>query len=115
MRWLVGAALLVPVGLYPLFYFGGWFCPPSAGVVLPPAPDPPIDPNDLEAVAKYQDQLEEHQEIVAQIQSNFSSRLNTYREGVPLLEKGFTAMAALSESGLTQCQFDEAWLWLMEE
>lgn len=31
------------------------------------------------------------------------------------LEKGFVAFVALNESGYTDCQYDNAWLWLMEE
>ena len=30
------------------------------------------------------------------------------------LEKGFVAFVALNESGYTDCQYDNAWLWLME-
>jgi hypothetical protein len=31
------------------------------------------------------------------------------------LEKGFIAFVALNESGYTNCQYDNAWLWLMNE
>jgi hypothetical protein len=27
---------------------------------------------------------------------------------------GFVAMVALSESGLTTCQFDNSWMWVLE-
>jgi hypothetical protein len=30
------------------------------------------------------------------------------------LEKGFVAFVALNESGYTDCQYDNAWLWLLE-
>lgn len=30
-------------------------------------------------------------------------------------EKGFVAFVALNESGYTRCQFDNAWLWLLNE
>jgi hypothetical protein len=29
-------------------------------------------------------------------------------------ERGFIAMVAMSESGRTICQFDNAWLWLLD-
>lgn len=31
----------------------------------------------------------------------------------PEYDRGFVAMVAVSESGRTQCQFDNAWLWLL--
>lgn len=88
---------------------------PPQRPLLPPEPQPPADQSDQAAMEAYQRQLQEHQELIAQIQADYQAHLNTYREGVPLQEKGFAAMVALSESGRTTCQFEDAWLWLIEE
>ena len=44
-----------------------------------------------------------------------------YTNGTPIAEfgageyqKGFVAMIALSESGLTTCEFNNTWLWLAD-
>jgi hypothetical protein len=87
---------------------------PPSRPALPSPPQPPGDQSDQAAMQKYQDDLEAHQELVTEMQSNYLSRLNTYDGEVPLFEKGFVAMTALSESGRTECQFDNAWLWLLQ-
>ena len=83
----------------------------------PAEPQAPIDLTDLEAVQVYQNELAEYQELLTQTNSDYLERLNgfnTFQGEVPLFEEGFMAMAALSESGTTQCQFDNAWLWLID-
>ncbi len=84
---------------------------------LPAEPQAPIDLGDLDAVQVYQDELAEYQELLTQTNADYLQRLNGFNKfdgEVPLFEEGFMAMAALSESGTTQCKFDNAWLWLME-
>ena len=74
-----------------------------------------MDQTDKDSMDQYEQAKEEYQQEVNQIQANFQSRLNQYHEGIPLLERGFLAFTTLSESGRTVCQFDDAWLWLIEE
>jgi hypothetical protein len=52
---------------------------------------------------------------VAEIQENYQKRLDAYENADTKFERGFIAMVALSESGRTLCQFDNAWLWLIDE
>lgn len=88
---------------------------PPAQPALPSAPELPPDTSDLQAMAAYQNELADYESVLEEIESTYQLRLDTYRGEVPLLEEGFVAMAALSESGRTACQFDNAWLWLIGE
>jgi len=82
--------------------------------MLPPAPLLPAPSAGPEAQANYQEELEEYQQVVDAIRANFHARLNEYHREIPFFERGFVAMVALSESGRTVCQFDNAWLWMIE-
>jgi hypothetical protein len=82
---------------------------------LPSPPQEPVDTNDREAMAKYQAARAAYQSVVAEIQENYRKRLDAYENADTKFERGFIAMVALSESGLTLCQFDNAWLWLIDE
>ena len=64
---------------------------------------------------KYQRLLAEHQELVSQVNTNYSIALNNYKTAQAVYDEGFVAMMGGSESGHTKCQFDNAWLWLIEE
>lgn len=82
--------------------------------VLPPKPQPPLDQTDLNAVKRFQAQLQEYDQIVQQIQSNFQTALRNYQNRQAIFTDGFLAMLALSESGQTKCTFSDAWLWLLD-
>lgn len=84
--------------------------PPS-----PPKPQPPADQGNQSVVEAYQTQLKEYEEILSQSQSSYNTALANYSNRPAVFEEGFLAMIALSESGRTVCQFDKAWLWLLEK
>ncbi len=70
--------------------------------ILPPAPQQPAD-------------KAEYDNVVSEINSQYSQRLNAANNADKIFEKGFVAMVALSESGRkTQCTFDNGWLFLIE-
>jgi hypothetical protein len=83
--------------------------PPS-----PPKPAAPADQTNQVAMAEYQAQLEEYEEILSQSQTSYNTALSNYSEEPAVFEEGFLAMIAVSESGHTVCTFDKAWLWLLE-
>lgn len=82
--------------------------------VFPAAPLPPLDPNDQQAANRYQAELKEYQEVVDQARASYQAALKNYQERQAVFDDGFLAMLALSESGRTQCAYDNAWLWLLE-
>jgi hypothetical protein len=53
--------------------------------------------------------------MVSQVQSNFNAALANYKKTQAVFDKGFLAMLGVSESGKTVCQFDNAWLWLINK
>ena len=57
----------------------------------------------------------EHEAVVAQIRADFRARQKAFQNADKVFERGFVAMVALSQSGRkATCQFDNAWLWLIE-
>lgn len=87
---------------------------PPKQPVVPAPPRPPTDQSDQNAVKRYQAQLKEYEDIAEQARSNYQIALNNYKTRQAVFEDGFLAMLALSESGHTICNFDKAWLWLLE-
>jgi hypothetical protein len=81
----------------------------------PPKPQPPSDQSNQSAIDQYQAQIKEYEEILSQSQSSYNTALANYSDHPAVFEDGFLAMIALSESGRTICQFDKAWLWLLED
>ena len=86
---------------------------PPPALKLPPAPIPPLDQTNLDAVKLYQKNLEEFEQLVIQLKSNYGQAVKNYGKENAVFEQGYVALLAASESGRTQCQFDNAWLWLI--
>lgn len=87
---------------------------PPTQLSNPPAPIPPINTNDLGAMQVYEAQVKEFDDIVQKSQASFQKAVANYNKRIVLLDEGFLAMFAASESGRTVCTFDNAWLWLIE-
>jgi hypothetical protein len=52
---------------------------------------------------------------VEQIRADFRARQKAFRNADTTFDRGFIAMVALSQSGRKGvCQFNNAWLWLIE-
>lgn len=86
------------------------FLPP-----LPPEPEAPVDTSNAEAMAAYLLKKAEHEAVVEQIRADFRARQQAFKNADTVFDRGFVAMVALSQSGRKGvCQFDNAWLWLME-
>jgi len=82
---------------------------------LPPEPEKPVDTSNLEAMAAFAAKKAERESVVAQIQADFRARQKAFKNADKVFERGFVAMVALSQSGRkATCQFDNAWLWLIE-
>lgn len=81
---------------------------------LPAPPVKPADLTDLEASSRYAKELAEYEQVTSQIKAEFQARLREARQAEVNFERGFMAMVALSESGTVRCEFQNAWLWLIE-
>jgi hypothetical protein len=86
---------------------------PPARPALPAAPKPPADLNDIPGLNRFKGLKKEYDEIVGGINSNFQIAMKNYQNRKAILTDGFLAMVALSESGDTNCNFDNTWLWLI--
>jgi len=82
---------------------------------LPPEPEAPVDTSNAEAMAAFALKKAEREGVVEQIRADFRARQKAFRNADTVFERGFIAMVALSQSGRKGvCQFDNAWLWLIE-
>jgi hypothetical protein len=81
----------------------------------PPKPAEPLDKSNQDAMAAYQGQLKEYEDILSQSQTSYNTALRNYSERPAVFEDGFLAMIAVSESGRTVCSFDKAWLWILDD
>lgn len=88
---------------------------PSTQPALPPRPTPPDDLTDPSSFQDYQDALEDYEDQVDEIERQFQAQRRSSGDANTVFERGFAALAAMSESGRTVCQFDNAWLWVIEE
>ena len=85
------------------------------GRYLPPEPEKPVDTSNAEAMANYLQQQAEYDIVVEQINADFRARRRALQIADTTFERGFIALVALSQSGRkTVCEFNNAWLWLME-
>ncbi|MCJ7677984.1 MAG: FHA domain-containing protein [Anaerolineales bacterium] len=82
---------------------------------LPQPPSTPVDSADPAAAAEYAKQMQAYGERVGQMRATFQPMLGALQSHETNFERGFVAMVALSESGVTRCHFDNTWLWLIGE
>jgi hypothetical protein len=88
---------------------------PPQRPALPPEPEKPADQNNAQAMAEYQQNKAEYDQIVSQIQADYAARQQAASRADKTFDRGFIALVALSESGRkTQCSFDNTWLFLIE-
>lgn len=87
---------------------------PPSRLPSPPKPLQPLDTSNIPAMQAYEAQLQEYQDIIKQGESTYQLALKNYMTREAVFDEGFLAMLAASESGKTQCTFNDAWLWLIE-
>ncbi len=80
----------------------------------PPKPQMPLDENDNDQVKAYQNQLKEYQDMLDQNQQNYQMASRNFELLPTEFGEGFLGMIALSQSGHTICNFNDAWLWIIE-
>lgn len=84
-------------------------------LLLPPEPERPADTGNAQAMADYALKKAEFETITRQIKADYNSRLKALRNADTTFDRGFTALVALSRAGTkATCQFDNAWLFLIE-
>jgi hypothetical protein len=90
---------------------------PGAPVALPGIPPPPQQPpdvGDVDAMNLFRRQVAEQQAVATQITADYQARQREAAKADKFFERGFVAMVVLSESGRSECTFENTWLWLIE-
>jgi hypothetical protein len=65
--------------------------------------------------AAYRRDLAAHRTLVNRLKNEYDERLRLWRTVDKDFERGFVAMGVAAQSGRTQCDFNNSWLWLMGE
>jgi len=81
-------------------------------------PDPPLKPDNLlhpAVAAAYRNELAAHRALVNRLKNEYDQRVSLWRSVDKNFERGFVAMGVAAQSGRTQCEFNNSWLWLMGE
>lgn len=80
---------------------------------LPPTPQKP-NTNDPAQLAAYEKARAEYDTQVARIKAQYNARLKLFKESNVDYPNGLVAMVAATDAGYVRCQFDNAWLWLIQ-
>lgn len=84
-------------------------------LLLPPEPERPANTGDAQAMAEYAIKQAEFDVITRQIRADYNQRMQNLRNADTTFDRGFTALVALSRAGRkATCQFDNAWLFLIQ-
>jgi hypothetical protein len=84
-------------------------------LILPPKPEQPADTSNAEAMAQFALEQANFEAESNLVRAEYRARLNALKNADTNFERGFMALVALSRAGKkATCQFDNAWLWLIE-
>lgn len=81
---------------------------------LPPAPTALPASASADEKSAYNAAYAEYEDLVGGIEGNYNPSLAIILPETPYFEKGFLAMVAVNESGTTSCQFNNSWLWIID-
>ena len=88
---------------------------PPTPIKPPSAPLKPSNLNDQIAMDEYLKQMQEYEDTLRQLESNYQIALTNFESNPAIFEDGFLGMVVMSESGRTSCTFSDAWLWLIDQ
>lgn len=84
-------------------------------LVLPPEPKQPADTSNAELMAAYLLKKAQFDDEVKQVKAEYNARRKALQNADTTFDRGFMALVALSRAGArATCQFDNAWLWLIQ-
>ncbi|PWB55969.1 MAG: hypothetical protein C3F13_02600 [Anaerolineales bacterium] len=87
--------------------------PPPSTLQLPAFPQMPSDASEAQ-IAEYQAQVAQYAQIYEQMQSDLLEAQRNYNnDKIATFTDGFLGFMSMSEYGLTKCQFNNAWLFLI--
>jgi hypothetical protein len=87
--------------------------PPVLVLPVPPIAPPANASNDI--LENFEIELKEYDDLVSEMKTRHQRNIAIYQPDTPYFERGFVALVVLSESGRTICQFDNTWLWIMDD
>jgi len=88
---------------------------PPTPIQMPAPPVKPPSSEGQEAMDQYLEQAEQYQDYVEQMQTQYSNALSNYSQNQAIFTDGLLGMSVLSEAGLSECKFDNTWLWVIDQ
>ena len=88
---------------------------PPTSIHMPAPPVKPPSSEGQEAMDQYLEQAEQYQDYVDQMQTQYSNALSNYSQNQAIFTDGLLGMSVLSEAGLSECKFDNTWLWIIDQ
>lgn len=67
-----------------------------------------------QALTEYQDVIQKYNEEASKIKAEHNAILGTYHLMEGVYEEGFVGMLAYAAAGYANCQFNNAWLWVIQ-
>jgi hypothetical protein len=86
---------------------------PLPPLALPSPPVKPFNTSDPVAMAAYKQEMADYKQQVSKLKNEYNQRVALWNKLEKNFPSGFTALGVVADSGLTVCDFNNAWLWLM--
>jgi hypothetical protein len=88
---------------------------PPTPVRMPAAPEKPLPSEGQAAMDLYRDQLEQYESYSEQMQTQFSNAQRNYAKNQAIFTNGFLGLSVLSETGRSECTFEDTWVWIIDQ
>jgi hypothetical protein len=82
---------------------------------MPAAPEKPLPSEGQAAMDLYRDQLEQYESYSEQMQTQFSNAQRNYAKNQAIFTNGFLGLSVLSETGRSECTFEDTWVWIIDQ
>jgi hypothetical protein len=88
---------------------------PPTPIRLPAPPEKPLPSEGQAALDQYLEQQEQYKSYSEQVQTQFSNAQRNYAKNQAIFTDGFLGFSVLSEAGVSECRFDDAWVWIIDK
>lgn len=88
---------------------------PPTPIRMPAPPEKPLPSEGQAAMDLYRDQLEQYESYSEQMQTQFSNAQRNYAKNQAIFTNGFLGLSVLSETGRSECTFEDTWVWIIDQ
>jgi hypothetical protein len=88
---------------------------PPTPVRMPAPPEKPLPSEGQAAMDLFLEQQEQYKSYSEQMQTQFSNAQRNYAKNQAIFTNGLLGLSVLSETGLSECKFDDTWVWIIDK